>query len=30
MCLDGIDVIFKLATFDELNDFGNLKQSIWV
>ena len=25
MCLDGIDVIFKLATFDELNDFSNLK-----
>ena len=29
MGLDEIDVIFKLATLDELDDVSNLKQSIW-
>ena len=28
--LDGVDVIFKLPTLDEVNDVSNLKQSIWV
>ena len=30
MGLDGIDMILKLATLDELDDVSNLKQSIWV
>ena len=30
MDLDGIDVILKLATLDELDDVSNLNQSIWI
>ena len=30
MGLDGVDVIFKLPTLDEVDDVSNLKQSIWV
>ena len=29
MGLDGIDVVFKLATLDELDDVSNLNQSFW-
>ena len=29
MGLDGIDVIFKLETLDELDDVSNLNQSVW-
>lgn len=28
--LNGIGVIFKLATLDEVDDVGNINQSIWV
>ena len=28
--LDGVDVIFKFTTLDEVDDVSNLKQSIWV
>ena len=30
MGLDGTDVIYKLATLDELDDASNLSQRIWV
>ena len=30
MGLDGINMIFLLAALDELDDFSNLNQSIWV
>ena len=30
MGLDGIDIIFKLATLDELDDVSNINQSIWI
>ena len=30
MSLDGIDVIFKLANLDEVDDVSNLNQSVWV
>ena len=30
MGFHGIDVIFKLATLDQLDDVSNLNQSIWV
>ena len=30
MGLDGIDVIFKLANLDEVDDVSNLNQSVWV
>ena len=30
MGLDGIDMIFKLTTLDELDDVSNLNHSIWV
>ena len=29
-CMDGIDMIFKLATLDEPDDVNNLNESIWV
>ena len=29
-CVDGIDMIFKLATLDEFDDVNNLNESIWV
>ena len=30
MSLDRIDVIFKLANLDEVDDVSNLNQSVWV
>ena len=27
---DGMDMIFKLAILDELDDVSNLNQSIWI
>ena len=29
-CMDGMDMIFKLATLDEPDDVNNLNESIWV